>query len=90
MAARLAPHEGQSPRRLQEKATRKMTEQSAGNIAEKTERTREDALAELARFSPQNRSMEPEVARVVLMLASEDAKSIKGQAINIDGGAVTC
>lgn len=67
-----------------------MTERSARNIAQKTGRPEREALAELAKFSPQNRLIEPEeIARVVVMLASEEARGINGQAINIDGGAVT-
>jgi NAD(P)-dependent dehydrogenase (short-subunit alcohol dehydrogenase family) len=46
-------------------------------------------LAILAPTSPQKRLIEPEdVAHLALMLASESAKGITGQAINVDGGAV--
>ena len=39
--------------------------------------------------SPQKRLISPEeVADLAVMLASESAKGITGQAINIDGGAV--
>ena len=39
--------------------------------------------------SPQKRLVEPEeVANLTILLASESAKGITGQAINVDGGAV--
>ena len=41
-------------------------------------------------MSPQQRLIQPdEIARLVAFLVSEEAGSINGQAINIDGGAVT-
>jgi NAD(P)-dependent dehydrogenase (short-subunit alcohol dehydrogenase family) len=58
-------------------------------MAEKRGRPLDDSLATLAGTSPQKRLIEPqEVADLVLMLASESAKGITGQAINVDGGAV--
>jgi NAD(P)-dependent dehydrogenase (short-subunit alcohol dehydrogenase family) len=49
----------------------------------------DDSLGILASTSPQKRLIEPEeVAHLALMLASESAKGITGQAINVDGGAV--
>lgn len=66
-----------------------MASEAAKNIAEKTGGSEADAVAWLARQSPQNRLVEPEeVAAVAVMLASDDARGINGQAINIDGGAV--
>ncbi len=66
-----------------------MATRSAANIARKTAITEEEATAQLAKLSPQNRLLEPEeVAQVAVMLASEEARGINGQAINIDGGAV--
>ena len=66
-----------------------MTSEAARNIAQKTGGSEADALQWLKKFSPQNRFVEPEeVAAVAVMLASEDARGINGQAINIDGGAV--
>ena len=66
-----------------------MTSEAARNIAQKPGGSEADALQWLKKFSPQNRFVEPEeVAAVAVMLASEDARGINGQAINIDGGAV--
>ena len=66
-----------------------MTLESARNIAQKTGGSEADAIAWLKKLSPQNRFVEPEeIAAVAVMLASEDACGITGQAINIDGGAV--
>lgn len=66
-----------------------LTWQSARRIAEKTGRSYEEAVRTLAAFSPQKRLIEPEeVAAVAVLLASEEARGITGQAINIDGGAV--
>ncbi|MFQ6015903.1 MAG: SDR family NAD(P)-dependent oxidoreductase [Anaerolineae bacterium] len=66
-----------------------MTFAGAENISEKTGMSKEEALQTLARMCPQNRLMEPdEVAHVAVMLASDEARGITGQAINVDGGAV--
>jgi NAD(P)-dependent dehydrogenase (short-subunit alcohol dehydrogenase family) len=66
-----------------------MAVRSAANIARKTGVTEEEATARLAKLSPQNRMIEPEeVAQLAVMLASEEARGINGQAINVDGGAV--
>jgi NAD(P)-dependent dehydrogenase (short-subunit alcohol dehydrogenase family) len=66
-----------------------MATRSAANIARKTGVTVDEATARLAKLSPQNRMIEPEeVALVAVMLASEEARGINGQAINVDGGAV--
>jgi NAD(P)-dependent dehydrogenase (short-subunit alcohol dehydrogenase family) len=66
-----------------------MASRAAANISQKTGVSKEDALANLAKLSPQNRLIEPdEIARVAVMLASDEARGINGQAINIDGGAV--
>ncbi len=66
-----------------------MAARSAARIARKTGVSEEEARAKLARISPQNRMIEPEeVAQVAVMLASEQARGINGQAINVDGGAV--
>lgn len=49
----------------------------------------DQALASLARQSPQNRLIEPEeVAHVALFLAADEARGITGQGIEIDGGTV--
>lgn len=66
-----------------------MAIEAARNIAAKTGGTEEDAIAWLKKLSPQNRFVEPEeVAALAVMLASEDARGINGQALNIDGGSV--
>jgi NAD(P)-dependent dehydrogenase (short-subunit alcohol dehydrogenase family) len=66
-----------------------MALEAAKNIAAKTGGTEADAIAWLEKLSPQNRLVEPEeIAAVAVMLASDEARGINGQAINIDGGAV--
>ena len=58
-------------------------------MVEKRGKPLDDSLEILASTSPQKRLIEPEeVAHLVLKLASESAKGITGQAINVDGGAV--
>ena len=65
-----------------------LTWESARRIQEKTGRSYEDAVRSLAAFSPQRRLVEPEeVAALAVVLASDDARSITGQAWNLDGGA---
>jgi 3-hydroxybutyrate dehydrogenase len=65
-----------------------LTWESARRIQEKTGRSYEDAVRSLAAFSPQRRLVEPEeVAALAVLLASDDARSITGQAWNLDGGA---
>jgi len=60
------------------------------NIAGRTGVTEDEARRRLASMSPQQRLIDPvEVARLVAYLASDEAGGINGQAINIDGGAVT-
>jgi NAD(P)-dependent dehydrogenase (short-subunit alcohol dehydrogenase family) len=66
-----------------------LTKQNALLMAEKRSITAEDALKHFAATSPQKRLIEPkEVASLALMLASDTAKGITGQAMNVDGGAV--
>jgi NAD(P)-dependent dehydrogenase (short-subunit alcohol dehydrogenase family) len=66
-----------------------LTRENARRLAEKRGRSLDEALAMLAASCPQRRFIEPEeVAYVTLMLASERARGITGQAIQIDGGAV--
>jgi len=66
-----------------------LTRQNALLMAEKRNKPLDDSLEILASTSPQKRLIEPdEVARLALVLASESAKGITGQAINVDGGAV--
>jgi NAD(P)-dependent dehydrogenase (short-subunit alcohol dehydrogenase family) len=62
---------------------------SIENIVKKTGRSREQALAELARHNPQGRLVSPaEVADAVLWLCGENASAITGQAIAVAGGEV--
>jgi len=66
-----------------------MTDDNVANIAARTGMSELEARKALEKLSPQNRMIEPgEVAAMVVMLASDIAQSINGQAINIDGGAV--
>ena len=62
---------------------------SIDNIMSKTGRSREQAVAELAKHNPQGRLITPaEVADAVLWLCGEGAGSITGQAIAVAGGEV--
>jgi len=62
---------------------------SIDNIMSKTGRSREQAVAELAKHNPQGRMVTPqEVADAVLWLCGEGAGSITGQAIAVAGGEV--
>jgi NAD(P)-dependent dehydrogenase (short-subunit alcohol dehydrogenase family) len=66
-----------------------MTDHSVANIAARTKMSEAEARATLEKISPQNRLISPqEVAAVALMLVSEEARGITGQAINVDGGTV--
>ena len=62
---------------------------AARNIAAKTGKTEAEATKWLEALSPQNRLMEAEeVAALAVHLATDEARGINGQAINIDGGSV--
>lgn len=62
---------------------------SIETIVEKSGRTPEAARAELARFNPQGRLIQPEeVAEVVQFLCRPAAQSMTGQAIAVAGGEV--
>jgi 3-hydroxybutyrate dehydrogenase len=62
---------------------------SIDNIVTKTGRSREQAIAELAKYNPQGRLVTPaEVADTVLWLCGEGASAITGQAIAVAGGEV--
>ncbi len=62
---------------------------SIENIMKKTGRTREQAIAELAKHNPQGRLITPqEVADAVLWLCGEGAGAITGQAIAVAGGEI--
>jgi 3-hydroxybutyrate dehydrogenase len=66
-----------------------MTTRAVEKITEKTGRSAEDALETLRRMSPQNRLVTPEeVAALAVLLASDEARGINGQSINVDGGSV--
>jgi len=65
------------------------TRENAQQMADQTGKNVEDVLRLFAQRSPQNRLIAPEeVAALAVMLASERAGGITGQAINVDGGAV--
>jgi NAD(P)-dependent dehydrogenase (short-subunit alcohol dehydrogenase family) len=67
-----------------------LTDRAVANITARTGRSAAEARATLERVSPQNRLISPEeVAAVAVLLAGDSARGINGQAINIDGGAVT-
>ena len=60
---------------------------SLDRIAQKTGRSREEALAELVRHNPQGRLVAPrEVADAVVWLCGEGAGAVTGQAIAVAGG----
>jgi 3-hydroxybutyrate dehydrogenase len=66
-----------------------LLEGSIDNIMSKTGRTREQAVAELAKHNPQGRLVKPEeVADAVLWLCGAGAGSITGQSIAVAGGEV--
>jgi NAD(P)-dependent dehydrogenase (short-subunit alcohol dehydrogenase family) len=66
-----------------------LLEGSIDNIMSKTGRTREQAIAELAKHNPQGRLVKPEeVADAVLWLCGTGAGSITGQSIAVAGGEV--
>ena len=67
-----------------------LTDQAVANITARTGRSPAEARATLERVSPQNRLITAEeVAAVAVLLAGDSARGINGQAINVDGGAVT-
>ncbi|MDE2377309.1 SDR family oxidoreductase [Bradyrhizobium sp.] len=62
---------------------------SVETIMKKTGRSREQAIAELARNNPQGRLITPgEVADTVLWLCGERAGAITGQAVAVAGGEI--
>ena len=62
---------------------------SIDNIISKTGRTKDQAVAELAKHNPQKRLVQPgEVADAVLWLCGEGAGAITGQAIAVAGGEI--
>lgn len=66
-----------------------MTQDAIVNISQKTGMSLDEALRTLENMSPQKRLIKPEeVAHLAVTLASDEAKGITGQAINICGGWV--
>jgi NAD(P)-dependent dehydrogenase (short-subunit alcohol dehydrogenase family) len=64
--------------------------QAVTNIQAKTGRSEAEALAELTRFNPQKRLIDPvEVAEAVLWLCLPASRSVTGQAVMVAGGEVT-
>jgi NAD(P)-dependent dehydrogenase (short-subunit alcohol dehydrogenase family) len=64
-----------------------MTRETVANVIARTGRSQEEALRPL--LTPQGRLVTPEeVASVCVFLASDAARGINGQAINVDGGQV--
>lgn len=62
---------------------------SIDTIMSKTGRSRDEAVAELAKHNPQRRLVKPtEVADTVLWLCGEGAGAITGQAIAVAGGEI--
>ncbi len=67
----------------------RLADEAVARIVEKTGRSAADARRSLEAMSPQRRLVEPaEVAHVVASLCAEEARSVHGQAIAIDGGQV--
>ncbi|UVF21109.1 SDR family NAD(P)-dependent oxidoreductase [Microvirga terrae] len=61
--------------------------ESLDRIMAKTNRTRDEALAELVKHNPQGRLIDPaEIADAVVWLCGESARSVTGQAIVVAGG----
>ena len=59
------------------------------NIQAKTGRSEDEARAQLTRFNPQGRLIDPaEVAEAALWLCLPGSRSVTGQAINVAGGEV--
>jgi NAD(P)-dependent dehydrogenase (short-subunit alcohol dehydrogenase family) len=66
-----------------------LLDEAVDRIVKKTGRSPDEARRSLAEMSPQRRLVAPiEVASVVAMLCSDEARSIHGQAIAVDGGQV--
>lgn len=66
-----------------------LLEGSIDNIISKTGRTREQAVAELAKHNPQGRLVTPaEVADAVLYLCGAGASAITGQSLVVAGGEI--
>jgi 3-hydroxybutyrate dehydrogenase len=67
----------------------RLLDDAIDRIVRKTGRSEAEARAQIAGMSPQRRLVEPsEVAAMVAMLCTEEARSVHGQAIVVDGGSV--
>lgn len=67
-----------------------MTQKTIDNIVSKTGRAAAEARRTLEDMNPQHRLVRPEeVADLVAMLCTDEARSIHGQAIALDGGQVS-
>ena len=66
-----------------------MTDRTVERIVEKTDRSAEEARADLAAMTPLGRLLDPEeVAAAVVFLASPEAAAINGQTLVLDGGGL--
>lgn len=66
-----------------------LVSESLDRIMLKTNRTRDEALAELVKHNPQGRLIDPaEIADTVLWLCGEGARSVTGQAVVVAGGEI--
>lgn len=66
-----------------------MVAESIATIERQTGRTAEQAMAELTRFNPQGRLIDPaEVAGAVAYLCRDEAASMTGQALAVAGGEI--
>lgn len=64
-----------------------MTDRTIANIMEKTGRSHEQAVAELAATNPQRRLIRPaEITAAALYLCGPDSEGVNGQAIVLNGG----
>jgi NAD(P)-dependent dehydrogenase (short-subunit alcohol dehydrogenase family) len=66
-----------------------MTDRTVETIVAKTDRSADEARAELESMTPLGRLLDPdEVAAAVVFLASPEATAINGQTIVLDGGGL--
>jgi NAD(P)-dependent dehydrogenase (short-subunit alcohol dehydrogenase family) len=66
-----------------------LTARAAANVAERTGTTTAAATEQLTALAPLGRLLEPEeVAAAVAYLVSDDAASVNGQALVLDGGGI--